>query len=76
MLVISKLFNIIKIFDAEKINELTSDLRIKKAKNTQVIEKHLKKIEEDDNDPDYEDMIHLLKKKVIAIEADNLKLEQ
>lgn len=42
MLVISKLFNIIKIFDAEKINELTSDLRIKKAKNTQVIEKHLK----------------------------------
>ncbi len=40
------------------------------------MQKLLKKIEDDKDDPDYEDVIHLLKNKVHTIELDNLKLEQ
>ncbi len=36
---------------------LTEDLQSKRAKNTQIIQKHLKKIEDDKDDPDFEDMI-------------------
>jgi hypothetical protein len=35
--VVSKLLRIVKSFDADKLKELTADLRLKKAKNAQLI---------------------------------------
>ncbi len=72
---LQKLLHVAKNFDAEKINELTADLRIKIEKNTQAIQKHLKMIEDNKNDPDYEDLIYLLKNTVKAINEDSLNLE-
>ena len=74
--VVSKLLRIVKSFDADKIKELTADLRIKKAKNAQLIQKNLKTIEDNKEDPDEQDMIQFLKNKVQKIVADNLNLEQ
>ena len=74
--VVSKLLRIVKSFDADKIKELTADLRIKKAKNAQLIQKNLKTIEDNKEDPDQQDMIQFLINKVQKIEADNLNLEQ
>ena len=74
--VVSKLLRIVKSFDADKIKELTADLRIKKEKNAQLIQKNLKTIEDNKEDPDEQDMIQFLKNKVQKIVADNLNLEQ
>ncbi len=74
--VVSKLLRIVKSFDADKLKELTADLRLKKAKNAQLIQKNLKTIEDNKEDPDEQDMIQFLQNKVQKIMADNLDLEQ
>jgi hypothetical protein len=73
--IVSKLLRIAQNFDAEKIEALTADLKIKKAKNMQIIQKLLKKFEDDKDDSDFEDLIQTVKKRIQQIESDNLKLD-
>ena len=73
--IVSKLHCIAQNFDVEKIEALPADLKIKKAKNMQIIKKLLKKIEDDKDDSDFEDVIQTEKIRIQQIESDNLKLD-
>ena len=75
ILIVSKLLRIAQNFDVEKIEALTADLKMKKAKNMQIIKKLLKKIEDDKDDSDFEDVIQTEKIRIQQIESDNLKLD-